>query len=138
MSNKYRLRSESTEQENVISWCFHHERIYPELHWIHHCPNGGSRQKAEAIRLKAQGVKPGVPDLHLPIRKGKYIGLYIEMKYDNGTLQKTQKEWILAMKAAGHFACVCYGYENAVNVIEEYVKLVSEQEMKIENGVILK
>ena len=27
------LRSEGTEQENVISWCFHHERLYPDLKW---------------------------------------------------------------------------------------------------------
>jgi hypothetical protein len=133
-----RLRSEATEQENVISWCFHHERIYPELKWIHHCPNGGSRQSAEAVRLKAQGVKAGVPDLHLPIQKGKYIGLYVEMKYDKGTLQKSQKEWLEAMVAAGHFVAVCYGYDHAINVIEKYVQLFPAQEMEFENGVILK
>ena len=133
-----RFRSEGTEQENVISWCFHHERLYPGLKWIHHCPNGGKRQRAEATRLKAQGVKAGVPDLHLPIAKGKYIGLYIEMKYDKGTIQKSQKEWVAGMVAAGHYACFCYGYDNAVKVIEEYVNLGPEQEMQMENGVILK
>lgn len=133
-----RLSSEGTEQEKVISWCGHHERLYPELRWIHHCPNGGSRQKMEAARLKAQGVKAGVPDLHLPISKGSYIGLYIEMKYDKGTIQKTQKEWIAGMVAAGHFACICYGYDNAVKVIESYVRLGPGEEMQIKNGVILK
>lgn len=132
------LKSESTEQENVISWCLHHERLYPDLKWIHHCPNGGSRKKLEAYRLKAQGVKAGVPDLHLPIPKGKYIGLYVEMKYDKGTIQKSQEEWITGMAAAGHYACVCYGYEIAVQVIESYVKLGPGQEMQIENGVVLK
>lgn len=136
MSN--RLRSEATEQENVISWCDHHERLYPELKWIHHCPNGGSRQRAEAVRLKAQGVKSGVPDLHLPIPKGAYAGLYLEMKYDKGTIQKSQKEWIAGMAAAGHYACICYGYDNAVKVIESYVQLQSGEEMQTENGVILK
>ena len=136
MSN--RLRSEATEQENVISWCSHRESIYPDLKWIHHCPNGGSRQQAEARRLKAQGVKSGVPDLHLPIAKGRYIGLYIEMKYDKGKIQKTQEEWIDGMVAAGHYACVCYGLDPAIKVIEMYVQLLPGQEMKFENGVILK
>lgn len=101
MSAGNRLRSEATEQEHVVSWCFHCEAIYPELKWIHHCPNGGSRKTGEAKRLKAQGVKPGVPDLHLPIPKGAYAGLYIEMKFNTGTLEDVQKEWIKAMKAAG-------------------------------------
>ena len=136
--NKYQLSSEASEQEKVISWCFHHERLYPDLKWMHHCPNGGSRQRLEAIRLKAQGVKAGVPDLHLPIPKGRYVGLYIEMKYDKGTIQKSQKEWIVGMAAAGHYACVCYGYDIAVEVIESYLKLRSGEEMQIENGVVLK
>ncbi|ADL03342.1 VRR-NUC domain-containing protein [Lacrimispora saccharolytica] len=138
MSGGFRKRSEATEQEHVVSWCSHREGMYPDLKWIHHCPNGGSRQKKEAARLKAQGVKPGVPDLHLPIPKGAYAGLYIEMKYDDGTVEPPQKEWIRAMKAAGHFACVCYGYDYAVKVIEEYVSLLPDQIMSYENGIILK
>lgn len=138
MSRGYRLRSEATEQEDVVSWCLHHERMYPELKWIHHCPNGGSRQKGEASRLKAQGVKAGVPDLHLPIPKGSYVGLYIEMKYDKGRLEAVQKEWLKAMADAGHFACVCYGYDYAVKVIEDYVRLSSGQNMGWENGSVMK
>uniref|UniRef100_UPI0032601406 VRR-NUC domain-containing protein n=1 Tax=Clostridium sp. NkU-1 TaxID=1095009 RepID=UPI0032601406 len=95
-------------------------------------------RKKEAARLKAQGVKAGVPDLHLPIPKGAYAGLYIEMKYNTGTVEDEQKEWIKAMKAAGHYACVCYGYDYAVKVIEEYVSLLPDQTMSHENGIILK
>lgn len=137
MSRAYRLRSEATEQEDVISWCSHHERMYPELKWLHHCPNGGSRQKAEATRLKAQGVKAGVPDLHLPIAKGEYIGLYIEMKYEKGRIEPSQTEWLTAMADAGHYACVCYGYDYAVRVIEDYVRLQPGQAMGWENGSVL-
>lgn len=43
MRRRYVLRSEATEQMDVISWCALHERQYPELKWIYHCPNGGSR-----------------------------------------------------------------------------------------------
>jgi hypothetical protein len=138
MSAGNRLRSEATEQEHVVSWCFHREGIYPELKWLHHCPNGGKRGNAEAKRLKAQGVKAGVPDLNLPYPKGGYIGLYIEMKYDNGKIEPEQKEWIKAMKAAGHFACVCYGYDYAIKVIEEYVTLLPKAKMSVQNGIVLK
>ena len=45
-----------------------------------HIPNGGSRNKLEASNLKKQGVKAGVPDLFLPVGRGSYHGLFIELK----------------------------------------------------------
>ena len=52
MNLKYAKRSEDTEQIKVISWAKHNESRMPELKWLYHCPNGGSRNKAEAIKLK--------------------------------------------------------------------------------------
>ncbi len=83
MNMKYVLRSEDTEQISVIQWAEWNTGRYPELKWLHHCPNGGSRNKQEAVKLKQMGVKAGVSDLCLPYPKGTYCGLYIEMKYGN-------------------------------------------------------
>lgn len=131
-------RSEATEQEAVISWCFHHERLYPDLELIHHIPNGGSRNRAEAARLKAQGVKSGVPDLHLPAARGQYHGLYIEMKYGDNGLSTNQEKWLEALKAAGHYTAVCYGYYPAVSVMEEYLRLSPDESMSAPAGSIFK
>lgn len=57
MNLRYAKRSEDTEQINVASWAAWNERQYPELKWLHHIPNGGSRNKAEAVKLKQMGVK---------------------------------------------------------------------------------
>lgn len=51
MNLRYAKRSEDTEQINVASWAAWNERQYPELKWLHHIPNGGSRNKAEAVKL---------------------------------------------------------------------------------------
>ena len=51
MNLRYAKRSEDTEQINVTSWAAWNERQYPELKWLHHIPNGGSRNKAEAVKL---------------------------------------------------------------------------------------
>lgn len=59
-------RTEADEQKAVIQWCILMEGRWPELEYIYHVPNGGSRNAREAANLKAQGVKPGVPDLELP------------------------------------------------------------------------
>ena len=106
MNLKYALRSEDTEQIAVITWAQWNMQRYPELELLHHVPNGGSRNKAEAVKLKQMGVKAGVPDLHLPVPKAEYCGLYIEMKYGSGRIQDTQKEFMRAAAARGNYCVV--------------------------------
>lgn len=123
MDMKYAMRSEDTEQINVISWASWQMQKYPELKWLHHIPNGGSRNRAEAVKLKQMGVKSGVSDLCLPYPKGIYCGLYIEMKYDKGRHQPSQKEFLTDMAAAGHYVATCYTARDAVEVLEKYLNL---------------
>ncbi len=53
------------------------------LRWMHAIPNGGSRNRASASKMVAEGVKSGVHDIFLPVARGPYHGLYIEMKKPN-------------------------------------------------------
>lgn len=113
MNLRYALRSEDTEQINVVSWAAWNERQYPELKWLYHVPNQmGTRSKVENIKLKQMGVKSGVSDLCLPYPKGIYCGLYIEMKFGDGKHQKTQKEFLTDMAAVGHYVATCYTSED--------------------------
>ena len=114
-------RSESTEQITLIDWCNINICKYPELELLYHIPNGGRRSKVEAVRLKHEGVKKGVPDLCLPVARGNYHGLYIEMKYDKGKTSKEQKEWLNKLNKQGYKAVVCYGFEEAREIIENYM-----------------
>ena len=45
------------------------------------------------------------------------------MKYGDNRLQDTQKEFLADMEEAGHFVATCYSAEEAIKVIEEYLKL---------------
>ena len=123
MNMKYAMRSEDTEQIAVVQWAQYNMNHYPELKWLHHCPNGGSRNQREAVKLKQMGVKAGVSDLCLPYPKGIYCGLYIEMKFGDNRQTDSQKEFLADMAAAGHFVVTCYSAEEATGVIEEYCKL---------------
>lgn len=114
---------EDAEQIAVIDWAAWNLQKYPELKWLHHCPNGGSRNKLEAVKLKMLGVKPGVADLHLPYPKGCYCGLYIEMKYGKNKKREAQKEFLNDMAEAGHFVATCYSAESAIAILEEYLSL---------------
>lgn len=119
-----RKRSEATEQESLIGWCNLFENRYPELGLIYHVPNGGSRNPLEAANLKRQGVKAGVPDLCLPVPKKGYHGLYIEMKYGDNKTTKKQKEWLEALQEQGYKTVVCYGAEEAQEVLKEYLGIM--------------
>lgn len=118
---QYRKRSEATEQEALITWCRIFESRYPELEMIYHVPNGGSRNRIEAANLKRQGVKAGVPDLCLPVTKNGYHGLYIEMKFGKNKTTKDQEEWLKRLSQYGYKTAVCYGAEEAREVIKEYI-----------------
>lgn len=135
MNLAYAKRSEDTEQINVIMWANRNISTYPELKWLFHIPNGGSRNKLEAVKLKQMGVKAGVSDLYLPFKRGPYIGLFVEMKYGKNLKTKNQKEFLADMTAADHYVATCYSARQAINVIEEYLNLNNGGKMtKINNA----
>ena len=113
--------TESQEQIWLFEWAELLSTQYPELSLLHHIPNGGLRAKVTAVRLKAEGVKPGVPDLFLPVARKGYHGLYIEMKAIKGKLSMNQLTWIEALKKQGYHVMTCYGFNEAANVISDYM-----------------
>ena len=72
--------TEEEEQITLFEWAATMTYTYPDLRWLYHVPNGGSRGKAEAGRFRAMGVKSGVPDVALDIPRGGCHGLRVEMK----------------------------------------------------------
>lgn len=115
--------TEDQEQAALMQWARTMEGRWPELADLHAIPNGGLRSKATAARLKATGVKPGVPDLHLPVARQGCHGLYIEMKRRHGgRISPDQLRWMEELTRQGHRCAVCRGWEEAKRVIEEYLK----------------
>lgn len=115
------MQFEEQEQIMLFQWAKLHEKKYPQLKWLYHVPNGGQRNKATAARLKAAGVKAGVPDLCLPCPMGGYAGLYIELKYGKNKPSKNQQEWLEYLANAGYYTAVCYGFAEAVKTLKEYL-----------------
>ena len=80
--------------------------------------------------MKAQGVRQGVADLSLPVRRGAWSGLYIEMKKPDekpkregskGGVSDEQNEFGEFVKAQGFGWIVCYSWREAAEVIEKYL-----------------
>lgn len=76
---------------------------------------------AEAVRLQLQGVKAGVPDYLLPVARGVYHGLFIELKHENGKVSRAQQEFMAALLNEGYYVEVAYSWEEAKNIIERYL-----------------
>lgn len=116
--------SEQSEQKWLMEWSMQPSvrEQYPELAMLYHIPNE-NKDKITATILKSMGVKAGVPDLHLPIPSGRYHSLYIEMKARDGKPEPEQLWWAEHLKANGHAHAICYGWEQAREVLLWYLNL---------------
>jgi hypothetical protein len=107
---------EHDEQVAVIKYCdIHHIPIFA-------IPNGSNKSKIQAHNFKLEGLRAGVPDLCVPLMRNGYGSLYIEMKRKKkSTVSIEQKAWIALLNSFGHKAVVCYGSDEAIEVIKGYI-----------------
>lgn len=114
--------AESGEQQALFDWAKRCEGIYPELEALYHIPNEGKRGRAAAGKLVAEGLRAGVPDVCLPVPRGGYGALYIEMKRPKGgRVTGNQKKWVERLRRAGNRVEVCRRFEDAGRVIMQYL-----------------
>lgn len=98
-------RSESDEQIGFLAWF---DAAFPGVR-IFHIPNGGHRATSVAKKMKAEGVRSGVPDLYIPAWK-----IWVEMKRaTGGRLSSEQKDWIKYLSGIGDEVIVAKGATDA-------------------------
>lgn len=95
--------------------------FHPEAALLYAIPNGGYRPGAGGARMKEEGVKAGVPDLFLPVARNGAFGMYIEMKAPTGTVQASQRTWLVDLRAQGYLAYVCHSDDEAMKILTEYL-----------------
>lgn len=117
-----RIDNEAGAQETLFNWVQYQHAKHPELGLLYHIPNGGKRDARTAANLKRQGVKAGVPDLHLPVARGGYNGLYIELKVGSNKPTQLQKKWLNSLNEQGYLAVVCYGWQEAAEQLINYLE----------------
>lgn len=121
---------ESQEQRILAKWLDSVGAL-----WCH-VPNGGKRDAIAGSRLKAQGVKAGVPDVlvfSLPAaykiseqkHQGKDCretprGVAIELKRcRGGVVSKAQREWLDRLGECGWVVYVAKGATDAIKKLKE-------------------
>lgn len=121
-------RTENGEQQAVLEWCELNSGRYPELKLLYHIPNEGKRSKSNGALLKSIGLKKGVPDMCLPVSRGGFHALYIELKKDkNAKTSAEQLEWYRELNAVGNLCFIAYGADDAIRILKSYVSWEAEQ-----------
>ena len=111
--------TEAQEQEQVVQWAHMSATRLPGVDLLYHIPNENAHHKMR------QGVKSGIPDLHLPVARGGYHGLYVEMKKHDHSNDESpaQKAIRFRLEAEGYRCVVAYGADAAIGAIEQYLRM---------------
>lgn len=120
-------------QTNCVRW-FRYQYPFPKG-MIFSIPNGGyrgskeeyvtgrlNREQLTRMRLEEEGLLKGVPDLLIPVPRGEYGSLYIEMKNGKaGRLSEHQKDRISELQVLGNKVVVCRSIEEFIAEVTEYM-----------------
>lgn len=127
---KPRKKEEEILQVNCVQWF---DLQYPRFQLcLIHPPNGGvrpsrvdpktgARYSPEAMKLKRMGVRAGVLDLLLLVKRRGFGGLFIEMKAKNGEWSKEQLEFRAMMFEQGYYVEECRSLESFIKIIKDYL-----------------
>ncbi len=92
------------------------QQYHPEIAaLIYHVPNENKTAQRTDI-----GIKAGMPDYCLPVPRGGFGALYIEMKKPKGVLSGDQVKKIDELIMAGNKVTICYSWKDAVDECVEY------------------
>ena len=93
-----------------------------DLHWFA-IPNGEHRHIRAAMRLKAEGVRRGVPDLCFMLPQGRVA--WLEMKAPNGRLSPDQKVFRDLAKSLDHLWDTASSVDDAIVILSKWGVLKS-------------
>jgi hypothetical protein len=107
-----RNKNENQEQAEIIRWynntfCLKH---HTPRGIIFSVPNGGSRNKVEAMTLKATGLLAGASDTILILPTGKLV--FCEVKTETGSQSPEQIEFQKRVEALGFEYWLVRGLED--------------------------
>lgn len=113
--------TEHAHQVALFVWAALNSTRLPELRLLFAIPVGGERNKIVAANLKAEGVRAGVFDMFLPVARGSWHGLFVELKVGKNKPSDKQLEFMKNVQEQGYGASWCIGWEAAAQVIESYL-----------------
>jgi len=121
---------ESKIQIEVFDWIRGNTASYPALKLIHHYPSSFfGVNYGVVVWLKKLGWIKGVPDIFIPIARGGFSGLYIEMKTAKGKLSPEQKEFFEMINFYSDIPYkteTCRRSDEAIRSIKNYLEITED------------
>ena len=103
---RYLGLTEHQIQATYIAAIQHKIAAIPDLATLHAVPNSMGRDKATQAKRKAEGVVPGMPDIHWPVARGGYVGFWIEFKRPGESVPQYQRALHEILREQGHCVLV--------------------------------
>ena len=101
----------------------------PELSWIFAIPNGlfihgktDAERARRGKRAKAEGMRPGVADVFLPVPRRGFHGLWIEFKGPTTSVGSEQKKFLEFVEDEGYKAAICRSWQDALKIVQHYIQ----------------
>ena len=108
-------------EHDIQSAYFDWARLDPVARRAYAIPNGGHRHIRVAQKLKREGTRAGVLDVHIPVPRATSPGLYIEFKAGYNKLTPEQQQEVEALLRDGFVVAVAWDAERAVNLTKRYL-----------------
>lgn len=110
-------QSEHLIQSAYFSWA----KLHPEARRAYAIPNAAKRSMRLAAMMKAEGLRKGVLDVHLPIPRGGCAGLWIEFKAEKNDLTPEQRAEAEQLAKDGYAVYACWGAIVAIELTQQYL-----------------
>lgn len=117
------LFSEHDHQAAFFAFLRLNERDHPVLARFFAIPNGGFRYHSTAVKLKQEGLRPGVLDTFLPVSRNGKHGLWLEFKSARNQLTPEQRSWKEFLEGEGYEAHVVRSWTDAVKITIDYLSI---------------
>ena len=120
-----RKRNEDEFQMQValVNWSALMSHAYPALKLLKGSMNGVRLTPLQAIKAKAAGMKKGEHDITLPVRRGGYTGLSVELKVGKNNPTPEQIDYGARLKAEGwRVEYIWDDWTKAADLIKKYLE----------------
>lgn len=115
----------ASEHQEQVTFAKYMHLAHPTIPWFA-IPNGGHRHPIVAAKLKAEGVKAGVPDICIAVPRLPFHGLFIELKRKkNGAVSPAQKEMLGTLEKHGYKCVVAKGADQAIDAVKSYLNIAN-------------
>lgn len=110
-------------QVALFNWASLMSHAYPELKLLRGSMNGVELTKAQAGKAKAAGMKKGELDVTLPVSRGGYTGLAVELKVGKNKPTPEQIDYGARLKAEGWYVDYVWDdWTKAADLIQKYLE----------------